>query len=202
MVKQLSPLYLASQSPRRRELLAQLGWDARVIPLEGEWVDETPLAREAPRDYVLRLARAKAEAGWRRREALALPPGLVLGADTTVSIDGLILGKPRDADEARHMLRRLSGRMHEVHTGVALTDGTRTQATASTSRVWFTALDGRDIERYLATGEPWDKAGAYAYQGRAAAFIERIEGSASGIVGLPLYETARLLSVFGYPPFP
>lgn len=100
------------------------------------------------------------------------------------------------------MLRRLSGRMHEVHTGVALTDGTRTQATASTSRVWFTALDGRDIERYLATGEPWDKAGAYAYQGRAAAFIERIEGSASGIVGLPLYETARLLSVFGYPPFP
>jgi septum formation protein len=100
------------------------------------------------------------------------------------------------------MLRRLSGRRHEVHTGVALTDGTRTHALCSTSRVWFAALAGEDIERYLATGEPWDKAGAYAYQGRAAAFIERIEGSASGIVGLPLYETARLLSVFGYPPFP
>lgn len=198
----LPPLYLASQSPRRRELLAQLGWEARGIPLEGEWVDETPLPGEAPRDYVLRLARAKAEAGWRRREALALPPGLVLGADTTVSIDGLILGKPRDADEARHMLRRLSGRLHEVHTGVALTDGKQLKADCSTSRVWFAACDEALIERYLATGEPWDKAGAYAYQGRAAAFIERIEGSASGIIGLPLYETARLLTVFGYPPFP
>lgn len=198
----LSPLYLASQSPRRRELLAQLGWEARVIPLEGEWVDETPHADETATDYVLRLAQAKAEAGWRRRESLALPRGLVLGADTTVSIDGSILGKPRDADEARAMLRRLSGRMHEVHTGVALTDGTRTHALCSTSRVWFAALADEDVERYLATEEPWDKAGAYAYQGRAAAFIERIDGSASGIIGLPLFETARLLSVFGYPPFP
>ncbi|MDD2408029.1 MAG: Maf family protein [Tepidiphilus sp.] len=197
----LSPLYLASQSPRRRELLAQLGWEARVIPLEGEWVDETPHADETATDYVLRLAQAKAEAGWRRREALALPRGLVLGADTTVRIDGLILGKPRDADEARAMLRRLSGRRHEVHTGVAITDGSRTHALCSTSRVWFTTLADEDVERYLATEEPWDKAGAYAYQGRAAAFIERIEGSASGIVGLPLFETARLLSVFGYPPF-
>jgi len=170
--------------------------------LEGEWVNETPRPAETPTDYVLRLARAKADAGWRRREALALPLGLVLGADTTVCIDGLILGKPRDAEEARTMLRRLSGRIHEVHTGVAITDGSRTHSTLSTSRVWFAALDGRDIERYLATGEPWDKAGADAYQGRAAAFIERIEGSASGIIGLPLFETARLLTVFGYPPFP
>jgi septum formation protein len=198
----LAPLYLASQSPRRRELLAQLGWETHVLPPEGEWVDETPLPRETPRDYVLRLARAKAEAGWRRRESLALPSGLVLGADTTVALGEALLGKPRDTDEARHMLRRLSGRMHEVHTGVALTDGTHTHALCSTSRVWFAALEEGDIERYLATGEPWDKAGAYAYQGRAAAFIEHIEGSASGIVGLPLYETARLLSVFGYPPFP
>jgi septum formation protein len=198
----LAPLYLASQSPRRRALLAQLGWEAQVLPLEGEWVDETPRPDESPTDYVLRLARAKAETGWRRRESMALPPGLVLGADTTVALGEALLGKPRDADEARHMLRRLSGRMHEVHTGVALTDGTRTHALCSTSRVWFAALADEDIERYLATEEPWDKAGAYAYQGRASAFIERIEGSASGIIGLPLFETARLLSVFGYPPFP
>jgi|SRR5690606_33238199 len=187
-------VYLASQSPRRRELLTQIGIGHRVIAID---VDESRLAGEAPDTYVQRLAREKAAAGWRAVEASAMASLPVLGADTAVVLDQTILGKPADAADARAMLERLSGRMHEVLTAVALVGADGEAIELSRTKVWFRTLTVVEIERYWATAEPRDKAGAYGIQGLAAVFIERIEGSYSGVVGLPLFETAALLQRYG-----
>lgn len=183
-------LRLASTSPRRRELLEQVGIGYTLIRAE---VDETPLPAEPPAAYVERLARAKAEAGLQA----AGGEGLVLGADTTVVADGLILGKPRDRTEGLALLERLSGREHAVLSAVALATAGRTEARVQVSRVHFRATTVAEREAYWATGEPADKAGGYAVQGRAAVFIERLDGSYSGVMGLPLYETCELLRAFG-----
>ncbi|MDX9874407.1 MAG: Maf family protein [Spongiibacteraceae bacterium] len=186
-------LYLASQSPRRRELLLQLGLDHELV---APAVDESLLPGESAAAYVERLARRKALAG-----KAALPPAtpaVVIGADTCVVVDGEILGKPDDATAAAAMLRRLAGRTHQVLTGVAVAQGETLLARVSVTDVMMIALSEADIAAYCATGEPLDKAGAYGIQGRAAAFISRIEGSYSGVVGLPLCETAELLKLAGY----
>ncbi|HNB90184.1 MAG TPA: Maf family protein [Plasticicumulans sp.] len=183
-------LRLASTSPRRRELLEQVGIGYTLIRAE---VDETPLPAEPPAAYVERLARAKAEAGLQA----AGGEGLVLGADTTVVADGLILGKPCDRAEGLALLERLSGREHAVLSAVALATAGRTEARVQVSRVHFRATTAAEREAYWATGEPADKAGGYAVQGRAAVFIERLDGSYSGVMGLPLYETCELLRAFG-----
>lgn len=195
-------IYLASRSPRRRELLRQIGVTFELIPLrEGAGrradVDETPHVRETADDYVLRVASDKARAAARivvARRIIARP---VLAADTTVVCDNEILGKPANADDAARMLGLLAGRAHRVLTAVAVAAEGRLETRISESRVWFRALDAAEIRRYAATGEPYDKAGAYAVQGQAAAFIIRIEGSYSGIMGLPLAETAELLRSYG-----
>lgn len=171
----LPTLVLASASPRRRELLEAAGFQVSVQPAD---VDETPWAGEAAADYVLRLARAKARA--------IRAQGWVLGADTVVVLDGALLGKPADDDEARAMLARLSGRQHEVMTGVCLLGGGREAARVESTRVWFAPLSPDEIAAYVSTGEPRDKAGAYAIQGRAARFIPGIEGSYANVVGLPI----------------
>mgnify|MGYP001813263889 CR=1 FL=1 len=184
-------LVLASASPRRRELLRQIGLRFRVAPAD---VDEAVIPGEAPGDYVLRLAREKALAVL-RRDGGDLP---VMGADTAVVLGDEILGKPVDRGEAVQMLGRLSGATHEVYSAVAvvLTDGSgreRVFDRLNITRVTFAALDRDWIEAYIDTGDPMDKAGAYGVQGRAAERISRIEGSFSGVMGLPLYETADLL---------
>lgn len=185
------PIYLASGSPQRHALLRQLGVDFRVLENE---VDETIHPGEAAGSYVTRLAESKAIAGSRLCDERAI----VLGADTTVQCDDAVLGKPRNGEDAAAMLRRLSGRSHEVLTAVALAGPFGHLAALSRTRVYFKALSEDAIARYIATGEPRDKAGAYAIQGFAAAFIERIEGSYSGVMGLPLFETAELLAKAGY----
>ena len=198
-----TPLYLASQSPRRRDLLDQLGIEHVVLAADdGEDVEalERRLGGESPRAYVRRVTRLKVEAAVRRIERRHLPPAPVLAGDTTVAIGSTILGKPLDADDARRTLRLLSGRTHCVLTAVAVARGVRVEEALSASRVRFGSLSDDDIDAYLATPEPFGKAGAYALQGRAAAFVERIAGSHSGIVGLPLYETMRLLRRFGIEP--
>lgn len=187
-------VYLASQSPRRRELLAQIGIAHRVLAVD---IDESVRGAEAPADYVQRLAREKAAAGWQQLLAQSLPPAPVIGADTAVVVDGAILGKPGDAADALAMLQRLSARSHEVMTGVAVHTAHGAQVALSCTRVWFRALERAEIEAYWASGEPCDKAGAYGIQGLAAKFIERIDGSYSGVVGLPLFETAELLRAAG-----
>jgi nucleoside triphosphate pyrophosphatase len=191
-------IYLASQSPRRRELLTQIGIAHQVITID---VDETRRANEPAHEYVERLAREKAAAGWALSKtdaiAAALPPLPVLGADTVVVAGGEILGKPRDFDDARAMLQRLAGGSHEVLTGVSLCGARGQIACVSTTRVWFRALTSAEIDGYWATGEPQDKAGAYGIQGLAARFVERLEGSYSGVVGLPLFETDALLRRYG-----
>jgi septum formation protein len=182
-------LILASASPRRRELLRQLGVRFEVIPAD---IDESTRAGETPDEYVTRLARAKALAVW-RQEGGRLP---VLGSDTAVVLDGGILGKPADRTEAAAMLRRLSGRTHEVHSAVALVHGPeRIDDRLNISRVTFAELEAEWIEAYCATGDSMDKAGAYGVQGKAGERIARIEGSFYGVMGLPLYETSRLLEV-------
>ena len=186
-------IYLASRSPRRRELLAQIGVEHRVIEAD---VDETPRVGEAPRDYVVRLARAKAEAGWRTVVAQGLEPAPVLAADTTVALGNDILAKPVDRADAAAMLARLSGRRHEVFTGIALRLGERAESTLSASEVAFAELDTKEIRAYVDSGEADDKAGAYGIQGRAGAFVAELHGSYSGVMGLPLHETARLLKAF------
>lgn len=194
-------IYLASQSPRRRELLKQIGVHFEVLPLRSspdrEDVIEIPNPGEAPGDFALRMAREKAKCGakvMRNRRLLLLP---VLGADTLLDLDGEIIGKPRDAAHAGEVLERLSGRAHWVHTAVALAWGERLETRLSSSKVEFAPVSAGQIERYLQSGEAADKAGAYGIQGRAAAFIQRIEGSHSGIMGLPLFETAALLQLAG-----
>ncbi|MET0281260.1 MAG: Maf family protein [Steroidobacteraceae bacterium] len=181
-------IVLASSSPRRRELLAQLGVLHEVLPVDA---DETPQAGESPAQLVARLARLKALEG-RRRTAGQRP---VLGADTVVAIDGIIFGKPVDETDARRMLAALSGRSHQVLTGVALAlpdDGPVLAATSHTT-VQMRLISAAEAQAYWASGEPQGKAGAYGIQGRGAVFIEHIAGSYSGVMGLPLYETAALL---------
>ena len=198
-------IYLASKSPRRRDLLRQIGVNFDVLTFragergEDADVDETPLPGEAVERYVERLALAKAQAGMRRVLWRKLLPHPVLAADTTLEVDGEIVGKPHDAAEAHAILERLSGRRHRVLTAVAMSDGERTRSRLSVSEVAFRRLSEHDIRRYVATGEPFDKAGAYGIQGHAAIFIEEIRGSYSGIMGLPLFETAALLEIFGHP---
>jgi len=186
-------IYLASQSPRRRELLTQIGVDYRVIAAD---IDETRSASETPATYVQRLAREKAAAGWAAIKPQNLREMPVLGADTAVVLDGAVLGKPTDFATAQSMLRALSDRSHQVLTGVSVCRAEIMRTAMSTTTVWFRALSDHEIEQYWHSGEPRDKAGAYGIQGLAAVFIERIEGSYSGVVGLPLFETARLLEYF------
>jgi septum formation protein len=184
-----TPIFLASASPRRSELLRQIGVEhlVRVAP-----VDETTRPGECPLDYVRRLALAKAEAGW---QAFAAEQGRpVLAADTTVALEAEVIGKPADRAEAIAMLGRLSGREHAVHTAVALRHRGGTGIAISSSRVSFRELREGEAERYWASGEPADKAGAYAIQGFGAVFVRRLEGSYSGVMGLPLYETWELLA--------
>jgi septum formation protein len=194
-------IYLASRSPRRRELLKQAGVTFEIVLLRedtrrGPDVDETPHSEEKPEAYAMRIACEKAELAARYMGRRALPPRPVLAADTSVVCDGRIIGKPTDREDAFRTLTILSGRQHEVITGVAVATPDRIQHAVSTSKVWFRALTEDEIRRYVATGEPLDKAGAYAIQGRAALFATRIEGSYSGIMGLPLAETAELLRKF------
>ena len=170
-------LVLASQSPRRQDLLRQAGIPFIVMPAG---VDEEPLPGEEPRAHVERLAREKAVA------VSAAPEDAVLGADTVVVVDGQILGKPRDAADAARMLRLLSGREHQVITGICLRQGERVFTDAEITNVRFVPLSDDDIREYVASGEPLDKAGAYAIQGLASRFIDRIEGCYSNVVGLPL----------------
>jgi septum formation protein len=184
-------LYLASQSPRRRQLLEQLGASFHVIDVD---VPEQRAAGELPQDYVSRVARDKARAG------LALLShernALVLGADTEVVLDDEVFGKPANADDAVAMLRRLSGRTHTVISVIWLVGHEREQGESCLSQVRFGALSEADIAAYVATGESFGKAGAYAIQGRGAALISHLDGSYSGVMGLPLFEAARLLRRF------
>lgn len=184
---------LASGSPRRAELLEQLGVTFEVMPAD---IDETPLGDELPEHYVLRLARVKAQACLARVAARGGASRPVLAADTVVSIDGLLLGKPADNAEAAAMLRRMAGRWHMVHTAVAVAQGARMACAVSSTRVEVALLDEAAIAAYVASGEPCGKAGGYGIQGRAGAFVRHIEGSYSGVMGLPLYETATLLREF------
>lgn len=189
-------LYLASASPRRRELLRQIGVAYRRLLVE---VDETPLSGESPEDYVVRLALAKARTGWRNLGRRTPRP--VLGADTVVVVDAVILGKPRDRDEGLTILARLSGREHQVLSAVALADATRDAVRVQESRVRFRELTAAERAAYWSSGEPLDKAGGYAIQGRAAVFVTELRGSYSGVMGLPLFETAELLREFGIAPW-
>ena len=197
-------IYLASRSPRRRELLAQVGvrFDLllfRVPPRDDAEVNEDWQPGEIPEAYVQRVARAKAEFGAdliARRAIVARP---VLAADTTLDLDGEIIGKPRDEADAIAILTRLSGRSHRVLTAIAVAQDERVEQRLSVSTVRFRPVGADEIKRYVQSGEPMDKAGAYGIQGRAAIFVESINGSHSGIVGLPLCETALLLREFGYP---
>ncbi len=184
-------IFLASQSPRRRELLLQIGVTHDVVRVD---VSERRLDGETAHDFVARVALDKARAGWQALRGQQRRP--VLGADTAVVVDGRILGKPRDREAALAMLQLLSGRTHEVLTAVALVAGSEAVRT-STSSVTFRTLEEAECAAYWETGEPADKAGAYAVQGLAAVFIARLEGSYSGVMGLPLFETAQLLDEFG-----
>lgn len=187
-----SRICLASRSPRRRELLALLGFEFVTLAPD---VDETPEPNEAPPDFVRRLALAKARAG---RALQAQGPGLpVLAADTAVVADEHILGKPRDRAEALEMLALLSGRWHEVFTGIAVVDGERDEVDVTVTQVQLRPIAPAEARTYWDTGEPADKAGAYAIQGVGAAFVSQIHGSYTGVVGLPLTETLALLARFG-----
>lgn len=189
-----SRIYLASASPRRRELLTQIGVRYDLLTVT---VDETPQFAEAPPAYVTRLALTKARAGWQTLNGQSDRP--VLGADTAVIVDDAILGKPRDRLDALSMLARLSGRAHQVLSAVALVTGDRESVRLQASQVTFRPLADWECEAYWATGEPADKAGAYAIQGYAAVFVQALSGSYSGVMGLPLFETAELLREFGIP---
>ena len=191
-------IYLASRSPRRRELLTQIGVRYHLLlfrdrPETGAEINEDPLPGEAADAYVERVARTKAQAGWKRMLQRNLPHAPVLAADTTVVVDGAIFGKPLDRRDAERMLAALSGRSHEVLTAVALQAGDSLESALSRSEVRFKALSAEEIRDYLASGEADDKAGAYAIQGRAARFVAELRGSYSGVMGLPLYETSQML---------
>ena len=197
-------VYLASASPRRHELLRQLGVEFEELRLReaaGRRRDivEAPRKDEAALEYVKRIARLKASVGWHRMERRSMPARPVLGADTEVVLDGAVLGKPADAAAAVAMLGTLSGRTHEGLTSVPGRWEHQLAQAVSTSRVTFRPISRDEIERYVATGEPFDKAGGYGIQGRAAAFVHHLEGSYSGVVGLPLFETAEILTRIGFP---
>ncbi len=194
-------IYLASQSPRRRELLKQIGVNFEVILLRQDHrrkidIDETPFAGEPPEVYVQRISREKAIVGWKSLRSRSMPPFPVLAADTTVTLDGMIFGKPNNAEHASAMLLQFSGREHQVHSAVALAMNDHVEVAVSTSTVRFAKLDEDRIRRYLLSGEFIDKAGGYAIQGLAGAFIEHLSGSYSGVMGLPLFETVQLLQRF------
>lgn len=189
-------IYLASQSPRRRELLMQIGVRHRVINPQ---VPELRAADESPVDYISRLARQKADAGFRLLKEQALTPKPVLGADTIGVLDGSVLEKPRDAEHAKAMLLSLAGRCHQVLTAVAMVDDQRTELLVSSTEVYFRPLCEVEAMRYWATGEPKDKAGGYAIQGLGAVFVEQIIGSYSNVVGLPIECVTQLLTAFDVP---
>ena len=191
-------IYLASRSPRRRELLSQIGVRYHLLLFrervgENPDVDEAVLAGEAPAAYVERMAKAKAEAGWRRMLQRNLPPAPVLAADTTVALGGQIFGKPENRAAAEEILAALAGKRHEVLTAVAVKNYELLEVALSASEVQIKALSKDEIAQYVATGEADDKAGAYGIQGRAARFVIELRGSYSGVMGLPLYETSQLL---------
>ena len=196
-------IYLASRSPRRREILTQIGisFDTLIFRdgnrADSE-TDETPDFAEEPIAYVERVARAKAEHGARLLAWRHLPPRPILAADTTLELDGQIIGKPFDEVDATAILRRLSGRTHRVLTGVAVHAQGRTDYALSVSDVTFRTLEDEEIRRYVLSGEPMDKAGAYGIQGRAGIFVAHLAGSFTGVMGLPVCETAALLKPFGY----
>ena len=198
-------IYLASQSPRRSQLLEQLAVSHRLLlpNAAGDLAEdaeslEAERAGESPRDYVQRVTASKLDAAVARHARRQLPPAPILCSDTTVALDGRILGKPADAADARRILQALSGREHEVLTAVAVQSGSQRLCTLSCSKVRFMALNDAQLGGYVASGEPMGKAGAYGIQGRAAAFIEQMQGSYSGIMGLPLFETAALLRQLGW----
>jgi septum formation protein len=193
-------LYLASQSPRRAQLLQQIGVAAELLLADdGEDAEalEATLPGELPAAYVQRVTRAKLQAAVARLQRRVGTPAPILCADTTVALGRRILGKPADADHARSMLHALSGRTHRVLTAVAVHDGRRIRAALQVSHVRFAAMPDAAIEAYVAGGEPFGKAGGYAIQGAIAAWVKHIDGSHSGIMGLPLHETARLLRAAG-----
>jgi septum formation protein len=197
-------IYLASQSPRRRQLLEQLGVKHELLlPDAGEDAEALEALKrgEAPARYVRRVTGLKLDAALDRLKRRGLPPAPVLCSDTTVALGRVTYGKPQDAREAARMLRELSGSTHRVLTAVAVQSGRKRLQALSDSRVTFAALTPAQIKRYVETGEPLGKAGAYAVQGRAAAFISHISGSYSGIMGLPMHETAHLLRAFGFDSF-
>lgn len=185
-------IYLASQSPRRRELLKQLGVDFSILDVD---VPEHREPGEPPDDYVSRVAREKAAAGL--MQVVAVPNAIVIGADTEVILGDDVFGKPADAEDAARMLRRLAGRAHRAVSVVWCVSASREEHATSDSTVEFMPLDDADIAAYVASGEAFGKAGAYAIQGRAAAFVKHLAGSHSGVMGLPLHETAQLLRRFG-----
>lgn len=189
-------LILASASPRRRELLAQIGVRHGVQVAD---VDESPLVGETHEALVARLAASKAQCVWQARLQAGEPALPVLGADTLGVLEGEWLVKPRDFEHARAMLQRMSGRWHDILSAVALCTHQGVQVMTSTSRVQFRVLAAAEIQAYWQSGEPCDKAGAYAIQGRGALFVQRLEGSYSGVMGLPLFETAQLLNAAGIP---
>ena len=197
-------IYLASKSPRRRELLRQIGVDFELLalrndPVRGADVSEDVHANEDPHDYVARVAKEKGAFAWNVLQMRRQPLRPVLTADTTVTIDGQILGKPANPEEAIAMLERLSGRTHQVLTSVAVHYEHIEEQVTQVSNVRFVQLSPEAIRAYCATSEPYDKAGGYGIQGLAALFIDYIEGSHSGIMGLPLFETAGLLRKAGIP---
>jgi septum formation protein len=197
-------IYLASKSPRRRELLRQIGVEFELLMLRndgvrGPDVTEDVHPGEAAPDYVARVANEKAAFAWKIVQSRRLPPRPVLAADTTVSIDGEILSKPANYEQAIRMLERLSGRTHQVLTSVAVHHTSMAEQVTQVSEVRFAKLTLAAIKAYCSTPEPYDKAGGYGIQGLAALFVEHIEGSHSGIVGLPLFETAQLLRQAGVP---
>ncbi len=197
-------IYLASQSPRRRELLKQIGVRYELLLLRNDsrrepGVDETPHDGELPVDYVQRVCLDKARKGWETLALRNLPLHPVLAADTTVTLDGKIIGKPDNNEHAAAILRMLSGTRHQVLTAVAVAFGEHLEMRLSTTTITFDTLSEERIHRYLLTGEAHDKAGAYGIQGHAGAFVEHIDGSYTGVMGLPLHETVELLKLFGYP---
>ena len=196
-------IYLASRSARRRDLLKQMGVNFEMLLLrEGAGrdadFDESPIGNELPRDYVVRVARLKAEAGWLRLEQRRLMRHPVLSGDTTVAFNDTILTKPKDREDAVAMLKALSGTVHLVYTAVAVKFHEALREALSATEVRLRELSDDEIRRYVGTGDPMDKAGAYSIQGKASMFIESINGSYSGVVGLPMFETSQLLSQFGF----
>ncbi len=199
----MAAIYLASRSPRRRELLAQIGVKFEVLLFRDGSRQDAEMAEDAflgesPDDYVRRVTQLKADLAWQRvvlRKGLRRMP--VLAADTTVALGSEMLAKPVDAADAARMLRLLSGERHRVLTAVAVVNGNRAEMRVSESHVTFGTLDEAMIEAYVASGEPFDKAGGYGIQGRAGAFVQRLEGSYTGVMGLPLFETRELLREFG-----